>query len=335
MSPKKIGSILFVLVGSLYAHVGSGACRDTPGRWSVDAGQGLVTDMRTGLTWMRCALGQTWDGSRCADAPQWYTWHSWKEALEGARDNRHAGFTDWRVPSIDELESLVAPCGRPSIDAQAFPGTPAALFWSATPSADNAEYAWRVDFSSGRSNADLKRSVSYRVRLVRGAPWTPPATKAEVEADAEVELATAHYPRELYAVDSPQLALLQPAPEALAAMPRTAYGSIDWSAALQLGVIAPRSDLDGSGAMTPFDLTIVMKNTGAMDHVRFPHRQHTEWLTCSNCHPEIFIPRASANPISMGAVLRGEYCGRCHGRVAFSTLECDRCHALPQTAKGK
>jgi c(7)-type cytochrome triheme protein len=137
-------------------------------------------------------------------------------------------------------------------------------------------------------------------------------------------------------VDNPQLQLLQSSREALAEMPQTAYGSVDWPRALKLGVIAPRGDVEGrGGAMTPFDLTIVMKNTGAMDYVRFPHLQHTEWLTCSNCHPGIFIPKASANPISMGAVLRGEYCGRCHGRVAFSTLECDRCHALPQTAKAK
>lgn len=31
----------------------------------IDNGDGTVTDTRTGLTWMRCALGQTWDGSTC------------------------------------------------------------------------------------------------------------------------------------------------------------------------------------------------------------------------------------------------------------------------------
>lgn len=333
MSLKKIASILFVLVGALYAQVGSGACDGAPGRWSVDVERGLVTDARTGLTWMRCAIGQTWDGHRCADAPQWYTWFSWKEALDSAPTG-HAGFSDWRVPFIDELESLVAPCGKPSIDPRAFPGTPAALFWSATSSADNAEYAWRVDFSSGRSNADLKSSVSYRVRLVRGAPWTPPLPEPVKKGGAAAT--AAHYPREIYDLENAQLTLLQPSVEALAVLPRTEYGSVDWSSALNTGVIAPRGDLGGDGsAMTPFDLTIVMKNTGAMNHVRFPHRQHTEWLTCSNCHPGIFIPKAAANRISMGAVLRGEYCGRCHGRVAFSTLECDRCHSLSQTAKAQ
>jgi len=33
-----------------------------------------------------------------------------------------------------------------------------------------------------------------------------------------------------------------------------------------------------------------------MDHVRFPHKAHTQWLTCSNCHPQIFIPKLGATP---------------------------------------
>jgi c(7)-type cytochrome triheme protein len=68
-----------------------------------------------------------------------------------------------------------------------------------------------------------------------------------------------------------------------------------------------------------------------MPWVRFPHLQHTEWLTCANCHPAIFIPQAGANPISMSAIIQGEFCGVCHGKVAFApTLNCGRCHSVPQ-----
>lgn len=77
------------------------------------------------------------------------------------------------------------------------------------------------------------------------------------------------------------------------------------------------------------DFDIIMKNTMQMPWVRFPHKPHTQWLACSNCHPKIFIPREHANPISMTKVLRGQYCGVCHDKVAFSLFMCERCHSVP------
>jgi c(7)-type cytochrome triheme protein len=63
--------------------------------------------------------------------------------------------------------------------------------------------------------------------------------------------------------------------------------------------------------------------------VRFPHRQHTEWLDCSNCHEKLFISKAGANKgVNMFQVLQGEYCGLCHGAVSFPLTECKRCHSV-------
>jgi len=61
--------------------------------------------------------------------------------------------------------------------------------------------------------------------------------------------------------------------------------------------------------------------------VVYPHKQHTELLDCSNCHPAIFIPQKGANQISMAAILLGEKCGVCHGKVAFPVSECRLCHS--------
>lgn len=123
--------------------------------------------------------------------------------------------------------------------------------------------------------------------------------------------------------------VLQPPYEAMANFPRDSQGIIDWVKTLETGLIDPRKSLDGTGDMFPVDFDIIFKNTQSMPYVRFPHRQHTEWLTCANCHPLIFIPQKGANPVSMSSIIQGEYCGVCHGKVAFPpTMNCGRCHSV-------
>ncbi len=127
--------------------------------------------------------------------------------------------------------------------------------------------------------------------------------------------------------------VLQQPFEAMANFPRDGQGVIDWVKTLETGLIDPRKSLDGTGDMFPVDFDIIFKNTQSMPYVRFPHRQHTEWLTCANCHPLIFIPQKGANPVSMSSIIQGEYCGVCHGKVAFPpTMNCGRCHSVAKDA---
>ena len=82
--------------------------------------------------------------------------------------------------------------------------------------------------------------------------------------------------------------------------------------------IAPRWDRnDDKAAAVVMDLNIVREVKGSMPDVVYPHKQHTEWLDCSNCHPKIFVPQKGANQISMASILLGQQCGACHGKVAF------------------
>lgn len=121
-------------------------------------------------------------------------------------------------------------------------------------------------------------------------------------------------------------ALQEPA-EALGAFPLDRRGSVDWVKAIDLGIIKPRADLKGQTEMPVLDMDILFKDTGEMPWVKFPHIAHTKWLACSNCHPAIFIPKKGANSdISMDGILAGEYCGRCHDKVAFALWTCERCH---------
>ena len=117
---------------------------------------------------------------------------------------------------------------------------------------------------------------------------------------------------------------------AMGQFPRDSAGLTDWVQTLRKGHIEPRSDKDGlESPLKPIDLDIVFPNTGAMPKVLFPHRAHTEWLACKNCHPAIFVKKKGANSFKMTDVLQGKYCGVCHGKIAFApTRNCMRCHSV-------
>jgi len=108
---------------------------------------------------------------------------------------------------------------------------------------------------------------------------------------------------------------------------------VDWVKALAENKIQPRYDrIDPAAVPAVMDLNIVREVKGSMPDVVYPHKQHTEWLDCSNCHPAIFIPQKGANQISMAAILLGQKCGVCHGKVAFPVSECRLCHSKNKTA---
>ena len=126
------------------------------------------------------------------------------------------------------------------------------------------------------------------------------------------------------------ISALQELAEALSAFPLDRRGGVDWVKAMDLGIIEPRADLKGQSQMAVLDMDIMFKDTGQMPWVKFPHIAHTKWLACSNCHPDIFIPKKGANSdIGMDGILAGEYCGRCHDKVAVALWTCERCHSVP------
>lgn len=129
---------------------------------------------------------------------------------------------------------------------------------------------------------------------------------------------------------------LQRPAEALAGLPADARGQVDWMQALRSGRIVPRAALAGEAGMQVLDLDVILRNTRDMPYVRFPHRSHTEWLACGNCHPVPFEARAGATRATMNDIFRGRTCGVCHDRVAFVTyFACERCHSVPRRADGR
>ena len=126
---------------------------------------------------------------------------------------------------------------------------------------------------------------------------------------------------------NPALDVLQEPAEALSVLvPDGAGNKVDWVQSLQRGLIAPRPSLEGDKEPEIRETTVLMKNTYPMLYVKFPHKPHTQWMSCETCHDRIFVPEVDANPINMGRILEGEFCGLCHGAVSFPLTECNRCH---------
>ena len=129
--------------------------------------------------------------------------------------------------------------------------------------------------------------------------------------------------------------VLQHPHQAFADLPKAKGGNaVDWVKALNSGKIKPRSDLnDPNAEALVMDLNIIREVKGSMPDVVFPHKQHTQHLDCTNCHPDIFIPQKGANKMSMARNLMGEMCGVCHGKVAFPLSRCTACHSKNKEAK--
>ncbi len=133
-----------------------------------DNGDGTVTDVQTGLQWMRLSLGQKWKGGTCAGEAKSYTW---QQALDAAaalnRRGGYAGYRDWRVPTIDELKTLIEQSGSPAINQLAFPNKQPQWYWSSSTYAGSPALAWGVGFVNGYAYASLKGNDNH-ARLVRG-----------------------------------------------------------------------------------------------------------------------------------------------------------------------
>lgn len=134
-------------------------------------GNGTVTDRKRGLMWQQCSIGQS--GINCqTGTPSTFTWDQalqYPQALNTA--GGFLGFTDWRLPNVKELRSLVEEaCNAPTINANLFPNSQKIHYWSSSPYAYTPYYdAWGVSFNLGNSDG-RNRTERNHVRLVRTKP---------------------------------------------------------------------------------------------------------------------------------------------------------------------
>lgn len=151
-------------------------------RYQLNA-DGTARDLRTGLVWMRCAMGQKWVAGKQQCTGKAAS-HTWKAALQAAQSldqgDGFAGYNDWRLPNLREITSIESfHCSDPAINLEVFPNTPSAIFWSSSPLEVFPGRVWALDFDTKHVVRQAMTS-ELPIRLVRGGAYPnkipPPAT---------------------------------------------------------------------------------------------------------------------------------------------------------------
>lgn len=119
----------------------------------TDNNNGTLTDNYTGLMWQKTPIGKT------------YTWDS---ALFYASSFSLAGFSDWRLPTIKELQSLNDPkLVNPSFDKNVFSNLVVGDYWASTSLFNTGSKAWDINTQYGIVTQHDK-TIAEHVLLVRG-----------------------------------------------------------------------------------------------------------------------------------------------------------------------
>lgn len=177
------------------------------------------------------------------------------------------------------------------------------------------------------------------VLLLVGAPW-PAGGQWLLDDKAQLPLGQSEKNWVPLAKDKvhdpsgPAIKQLQEPGEGLSLLPAHKSGNLVlWAKALDRGAINPRrAKTPSETKVQVLDMDVLMDLRGSMPVVRFPHRIHTQWLACDNCHEQLFKSRIGANKLSMLQILQGEQCGLCHGAVAFPLTQCQFCHSVERPA---
>jgi len=116
----------------------------------IDNGNDSITDNATGLMWQKDTRNHKFN---------------FAEAKEYAATLSLAGFSDWRVPTIQELQSIV---DYTNYFLAIYPmfNCFSSFYWSSTTNANYTSYAWYVNFYNGNVYSNYKAG-SYYVRCVR------------------------------------------------------------------------------------------------------------------------------------------------------------------------
>ncbi|MDH3976721.1 MAG: hypothetical protein OEV42_20860 [Deltaproteobacteria bacterium] len=142
------------------------------------------------------------------------------------------------------------------------------------------------------------------------------------------------------ALPSVQNELLPPL-AGMTGLTKDSFGNrVNWVKAVNNKEIMPIGKIsEDDDDMMILNIDIVIPAVGWTPDVIFPHKAHTQWLGCSNCHEAqtdkkpFFEPVAGENPMTMNEVVEGKWCGWCHSakteKVAFPISDCARCHSGP------
>ncbi|MDH5547048.1 MAG: DUF1566 domain-containing protein [Gammaproteobacteria bacterium] len=132
---------------------------------------GTVTDLKTGLMWKQCVEGMTAQGTTaCVGTALTFGWQSALQQVQvvNGDPSQNLGYSDWRMPNIKELQTIVErQCDSPAINQAVFPNDPGTYTWSSTSNKIPANGAWRTGFDTGNAISSGLSNLT-NIRLVRG-----------------------------------------------------------------------------------------------------------------------------------------------------------------------
>lgn len=139
-------------------------CASLWGAPFTDNGNGTVTDSATGLVWQKCSYGQ--NTTSCSGSASTLIWSSAITYCEGLT---LGGRSDWRLPNVNELRSIVDYTKSTvlAVDTTAFPNTQSGNYWSSSTYGLNTPNAWGIGFLDGKVEFNGKPADNY-VRCVTG-----------------------------------------------------------------------------------------------------------------------------------------------------------------------
>ena len=125
----------------------------------------IVVDLELKIEWLRCTVGQRWNGNECEGRIVNLSLDMVPTALDIA--NKQLG-GKWRLPSQAELKSIVCKeCSSPKINEEIFPNTDNAPYWTGDQSVFNGKFYVSVNFHTGFSFNRFSPIKELAVRLVR------------------------------------------------------------------------------------------------------------------------------------------------------------------------
>jgi hypothetical protein len=157
---------------------GGGPAPSQPGRW-VDNGDETITDTQTGLMWEKktTTVGSGTSVLDARDVDNKYTWEQattdYVDRLNGrliadATGTAFARHTDWRIPTMQELQTIVEPASPGRINPVFGPNAPSSYWTSSRRLLGPAAVPWYFNFGTDLP-VYVGQPFSLHVRAVRTA----------------------------------------------------------------------------------------------------------------------------------------------------------------------
>ncbi|MBI5375601.1 MAG: DUF1566 domain-containing protein [Candidatus Schekmanbacteria bacterium] len=188
MLKKKLFYLIFLLCFSISYISGAGTiqlpqtgqtkCYDSSGNQIACEGTGQDGDIKAGVAWPSPRFINNGDGTvtdnltglmwtKNANLPNLGLGKTWQQALDyvaSLNSSNYLGFSDWRLPNINELESLInadEPNSAIWLKNQFFMNVQWDRYWTSTTSADCGSCAWGLGIQDGKMSYFGKDALFY------------------------------------------------------------------------------------------------------------------------------------------------------------------------------